>query len=175
MLHGRARWTMVIKRPRNVRILAAIHVDTSRNADQLPIRHSSNLKALRRLKLRKVVEPLWIASLRSAIFLEKCLIRRLAYWFDPQPRRSGTDRVSVATIKGFLGNIEVAATRRGGALASAKLLERAGRLAPQCARLFAARCLRRTQRSRNATGRGAARRRGVRAPPRCTTEPTRLK
>ena len=35
--------------------------------------------------------------------------------------------------------------------------------------------LRQTQRSRNATGRGAALRRGLRAPSRCTTEPTGLK
>ena len=47
--------------------------------------------------------------------------------------------------------------------------------AAQRARQFAARRLCRTQRSRNATGRGAALRRGLRAPPRCTTEPTRLK
>ena len=49
------------------------------------------------------------------------------------------------------------------------------RQAAQRARQSAARHLCQTQRSRNATGRGAVLRRGLRAPPRCTTEPTRLK
>ena len=47
--------------------------------------------------------------------------------------------------------------------------------AAQRARQLDARCLCQTQRSRNATGRDAALHRGLRAPSRCTTEPTRLK
>jgi putative transposase len=47
--------------------------------------------------------------------------------------------------------------------------------ATQRTRQPAASCLCQTQRSRNATGRDAALHRGLRAPSRCTTEPTRLK
>ena len=47
--------------------------------------------------------------------------------------------------------------------------------AAQRARQLDASCLCQTQRSRNATGRDAAPHRGLRAPSRCITEPTRLK
>jgi putative transposase len=90
-------------------------------------------------------------------------------------RKYGISGATFYKWKARYGGLEVSDAKRLKALEDENAKLKKHRQAAQCARQSAARHLCRTQRSRNATGRGAALRRGLRAPPCCTTEPTRLK